>query len=58
MKAFCDLHIHSHYSRATSEMMDLEQISRYALLKGLDVVGTGDFAHPRWLEEIKGKLGE
>jgi uncharacterized protein (TIGR00375 family) len=58
LKAFYDLHIHSHYSRATSEMMDLEQISRYALLKGLDVVGTGDFTHPRWLEEIKGQLGE
>jgi len=51
-----DLHIHSHYSRATSKEMYLENISYWAKLKGIRVVGTGDFTHPAWFEELKEKL--
>ncbi|MGQ9514121.1 MAG: endonuclease Q family protein [Thermoproteota archaeon] len=56
MRVFCDMHIHSRYSRATSEMMTFQEISRYAALKGLNIVGTGDSTHPDWVKEIKEKL--
>jgi len=50
---FADLHLHSHYSRATSKTMDLHGIARGAKTKGLNLMGTGDFTHPRWLTELK-----
>lgn len=55
---FCDLHIHSKYSRATSENMDLESITHFAQLKGLSLVGTGDFTHPSWLKDLKDSLSK
>ncbi len=55
---FCDLHIHSKYSRATSEKMDLESIAHYAQLKGLNLVGTGDFTHPKWIKELRNFLSK
>jgi len=58
MRVIADLHIHSKYSRATSEKMDVDDISRFAKMKGLNLVGTGDFTHPKWLEELKEKLVE
>ncbi len=51
-----DLHIHSRFSRATSRRMDIEHIARFASMKGLTVVGTGDFTHPGWLRELKSEL--
>lgn len=53
---FTDFHLHSYLSRATSREMNLEQISKNALLKGLHVLGTGDFTHPTWFKELKQKL--
>ncbi|MGB9959462.1 MAG: endonuclease Q family protein [Candidatus Bathyarchaeales archaeon] len=47
-----DLHIHGCYSRATSQNMHIEEIARFARIKGLNLVGTGDFTHPKWLKEI------
>jgi len=58
MRAIADLHIHSRYSRATSEKMNITEITRFARIKGLNLVGTGDFTHPKWLEEIKAELIE
>jgi len=58
MRIIADLHIHSKYSRATSEKMDIDEITRFAKVKGLNLVGTGDFTHPKWLEEVKEKLVE
>ncbi|MCL4859117.1 MAG: UvrD-helicase domain-containing protein [Caldilineaceae bacterium] len=55
-KLVADLHIHSHFSRATSRDLDLENLSKWAQLKGVHVVGTGDIAHPGWLAEMKAKL--
>ena len=55
---FCDLHIHSKYSRATSGNMDLESIAHFAQLKGLNLVGTGDFTHPGWLKDLKNSLSK
>ena len=56
MRVVADLHIHSRYSRATSERMNVEEIARYAKIKGLNLVGTGDFTHPKWLAELKESL--
>jgi len=56
MKIFADLHLHSHYSRATSDKMDIENLERYAKVKGINLLGTGDFTHPLWLSELKKKL--
>ncbi|MFQ5864398.1 MAG: UvrD-helicase domain-containing protein [bacterium] len=56
MKYIADLHLHSHFSRATSKDLNLEYLSKWAQLKGIHVVGTGDVAHPGWLEEMKKKL--
>ena len=51
-----DFHIHSKYSRATSPNTDLEHLSESAAIKGIDILATGDFTHPLWLQEIKEKL--
>lgn len=56
MKFVADLHLHSHYSRATSKDLNFEHLAKWAQLKGVHVVGTGDIAHPGWLQEMKEKL--
>ncbi len=56
MKFIADFHIHSKYSRATSPQLDLEELSRWCKIKGVGLVGTGDFTHPLWFEELKAKL--
>lgn len=53
MVYFADLHIHSRFSRATSQALTLPVLDEYARKKGITVIGTGDFTHPMWLEEIK-----
>jgi ATP-dependent DNA helicase UvrD/PcrA len=58
MTFIADLHIHSKYSRATAKNLDLENLYRTAQIKGIAVVGTGDFTHPAWIEEIESKLEE
>lgn len=56
MSFIADLHIHSRYSRATSRDMSPETIWKWAQLKGVTVIGTGDFTHPAWLRELREKL--
>lgn len=51
-----DLHIHSHYSRATSKTLDFEHLTLWAQRKGVHLLATGDIAHPGWLEEMRNKL--
>jgi len=58
MRVIADLHIHGRYSRATSHKMSIEEIARFAKIKGLNLVGTGDFTHPKWLKELQEKLVE
>jgi len=53
-----DLHVHSKYSRATSQEMNIREITRFAQIKGLNLVGTGDFTHPLWLKELREDLVE
>jgi uncharacterized protein (TIGR00375 family) len=56
LRVIADLHIHGRYSRATSEQMSIPEIARYSKIKGLNLVGTGDFTHPAWLKEINETL--
>lgn len=56
MRVIADLHIHSPYSRATSDRMSVEEIARFARIKGLNVVGTGDFTHPTWFSQLRQSL--
>ena len=58
LRVIADLHIHSRYSRATSQKMNVTEIARFARIKGLNLVGTGDFTHPKWLKELQESLVE
>ncbi len=53
MRLIADLHVHSRYSRATSRAMTLPVIAEWARIKGIDVVGTGDFTHPAHFASIE-----
>ncbi len=56
MEIIADLHLHSHYSRATGRALNLEHLDLWAAYKGVAVVGTGDCTHPGWLAEMAEKL--
>lgn len=53
MEFVADFHIHSRYSRATSRDMDVPHLAKWAKLKGVNLLGTGDFTHHLWLQELK-----
>ena len=53
-----DLHIHSRFSRACSKNINFENLVKWAKIKGLNLLGTSDFTHPVWFNEIKEKLVE
>lgn len=63
MRVITDLHIHSRFSRACSKQIDINNLEKYARIKGIGLLGTGDFQHPLWfakdlnlLEEREGIL--
>lgn len=56
MQYIADFHIHSKYSRATGKLTDLEHLFVYSKLKGINILGTGDFTHPKWFLELENKL--
>jgi uncharacterized protein (TIGR00375 family) len=56
LKFIADLHIHSHFSVATSGTLVPEHLEYWARLKGIDVLGTGDCVHPGWFDELGKKL--
>lgn len=56
MNYAADLHIHSPFSRATSPQSDLFGLASWARIKGINVLGTGDFTHPAWLAALKTEL--
>jgi len=56
MLHFADLHFHSKYSRAVSPDMSLDGLNAGAKVKGLTILGTGDFTHPLWFKELKSRL--
>lgn len=53
-----DLHIHGRYSQATSKDLTFETLEKWAKVKGIDLLGTGDFTHPKWIAEMKESLTE
>ena len=58
MRIIADLHIHSKYSMAVSKLMEIPNIAKWADIKGINLIATGDFTHPRWFEQIKNELTE
>ncbi len=56
MRIIADLHLHSKYSRATSGSSDLEGLSEWAQIKGIGLLGSADFTHPKWFGELSRKL--
>lgn len=57
MRIFTDLHLHSRFSRGCSKNINLELLEKAARRKGIGLLGTGDFTHPIWRQEI-GKMAE
>jgi len=58
LRVYADLQIHSRYSGATSSNTNLDELTYYADLKGINLLGTGDALHPLWLRELKENLEE
>ena len=58
MRIITDWHLHSKYSRACSQDLTLENNALWCEKKGVNVLGTADFTHPKWFAEIKEKLEE
>lgn len=58
MQIIADLQLHSKYSRAVSQKMNLIEIASFASKKGINLVATGDWTHPLWFREIKSNLKE
>jgi len=56
MKFIADLHVHSHFSRATARNLDPEHLALWGKKKGITLMGTGDFTHQGWLSELQNKL--
>lgn len=56
MKFIADFHLHSRYSRATGKNTDLENIDKWAKIKGVKVITCGDFTHPVWFKNLEQKL--
>ncbi len=57
MKTFiADVHIHSKFSRATSKNLTPRNLAAWAAVKGIDLLATGDFTHPGWMEIIESQL--
>jgi len=58
MQIISDLHIHGRFSRATSKDLTISNLEKWGRLKGVDLVGTGDFAQPDWYAEIRNNLSD
>ena len=53
-----DFHLHSKYSRACSKDLDIKNLEKWGKIKGIDILGTADFQHPKWNQEIRENLKE
>jgi uncharacterized protein (TIGR00375 family) len=56
MRFIADLHIHSLYSRATSNKSHIRFLAAWSQMKGVHLLGTGDFTHPLWFRELQETL--
>jgi len=53
---YADLHVHGPHSRGTSKALSVDSLEKYARIKGVGLLGTGDFTHPEWLKSLKTRL--
>lgn len=53
MRYIADLHIHSRFARACSKELNLPNLDKWAKIKGVQILGTGDCFHPAWRKELK-----
>jgi len=58
MRLICDLHLHSRFAQGCSRATTVQLLAKWAKVKGIDVLGTGDFTHPEWIKELKAELAE
>ena len=58
MKLIGDFHIHGRYAQACSKKTTIHDLEKYARIKGLHILGTGDALHPLWFKEITSFLTE
>ena len=58
MQIISDLHLHSRYSRAVSQKMDLQDNAKWASKKGINLITAADWTHPIWFKEISTHLKE
>ena len=56
MRFVADIHIHSRFARATSKELNPQNLHKWGALKGLTLVGTGDFTFPAWIAELRDQL--
>ena len=56
LELVADVHLHSRFARATSKELNPENLFRWSRIKGVNLVGTGDFTQPVWIEELRDKL--
>ena len=56
MQFIIDVHLHSRFARATSRELNPSNLHKWSSLKGVDVVGTGDYTHPEWFAELSEQL--
>ncbi len=53
MLTITDLEVHSRFARAVSKEMNIANLESWGVKKGIEIIGTGDFTHPTWFEELK-----
>lgn len=58
MQQIADFHIHSRFSRACSKNLTIKNLDQTGRIKGVQIIGTGDFTHPEWYSELRGELVE
>ena len=58
MTYIADLHLHSPFSRSTSKQVTFQNLARWARIKGIDLLSSGDFTHPVWFQETRRVLHE
>jgi uncharacterized protein (TIGR00375 family) len=58
MKVIAELHVHSRYARACSKDLNIKNLEKWSKVKGITLLGTGDFCHPEWIKELKSELKE
>lgn len=58
MELVIDLHLHSRFSRAVSQKMNLQNMYIWGRKKGLNILSIADFTYPLWFKETKAQLEE